>query len=64
MQHLFGRVQAAHRGSWAPTSTDLVPALKSALADGDVVMIKGSLGTNMAPLVAAVRALGKSKPAG
>jgi UDP-N-acetylmuramoyl-tripeptide--D-alanyl-D-alanine ligase len=64
MQHLFERVQAARRGSWAPTSTDLVPALKSALADGDVVMIKGSLGTNMAPLVAAVRALGKSKPAG
>jgi UDP-N-acetylmuramoyl-tripeptide--D-alanyl-D-alanine ligase len=62
MQGLFERLPAAIRGAWAPTSDDLVPALAATLRPGDVVMIKGSLGTNMAPLVGAVRALAAGRP--
>jgi UDP-N-acetylmuramoyl-tripeptide--D-alanyl-D-alanine ligase len=57
MSHLFERIPASRRGGWAATSHELVPAVAAALAPGDAVMIKGSLGTNMAPLVAAVRSL-------
>jgi UDP-N-acetylmuramoyl-tripeptide--D-alanyl-D-alanine ligase len=56
MQLLHGELAAARQGAWAPTSTELVPALLDAVQAGDVVMIKGSLGTNMAPLVAAMLA--------
>ena len=56
MQVLRGELATARQGAWAPTSTELVPALLDAVQAGDVVMIKGSLGTNMAPLVAAMLA--------
>jgi UDP-N-acetylmuramoyl-tripeptide--D-alanyl-D-alanine ligase len=55
MQALFERLPVARRGAYGVASTDIAPALAAAVRDGDVVMIKGSLGTNMAPLVAAVR---------
>jgi UDP-N-acetylmuramoyl-tripeptide--D-alanyl-D-alanine ligase len=58
MRHLVDKLDTDHRGGWAERSTDLVAPLQEALRPGDVVMIKGSLGTNMAPLVAAVRRLG------
>jgi UDP-N-acetylmuramoyl-tripeptide--D-alanyl-D-alanine ligase len=58
MRHLVDKLDADHRGGWSERSTDLVAPLQQALRPGDVVMIKGSLGTNMAPLVAAVRRLG------
>ena len=54
MKLLADDLAAARRGGWAATSTELVPALLDAVRPGDVVMIKGSLGTNMAPLVAAM----------
>jgi UDP-N-acetylmuramoyl-tripeptide--D-alanyl-D-alanine ligase len=54
MKLLLDDLAAARRGAWAATSAELVPALLDAVRPGDVVMIKGSLGTNMAPLVAAM----------
>jgi UDP-N-acetylmuramoyl-tripeptide--D-alanyl-D-alanine ligase len=62
MQELFDRLPADRRGAWAPTSIELVPAVRAALRAGDVVMVKGSLGTNMAPLVAAIRSRLASAP--
>jgi UDP-N-acetylmuramoyl-tripeptide--D-alanyl-D-alanine ligase len=56
MRHLFDSLPEAIRGVWAPTSDDLVPALLSTVRVGDAVMIKGSLGTRMAPLVEALKA--------
>jgi UDP-N-acetylmuramoyl-tripeptide--D-alanyl-D-alanine ligase len=56
MRELCMLLPPAMLGGWAGTSTDLVPLLSVALRGGDVVMIKGSLGTNMAPLVTATRA--------
>jgi UDP-N-acetylmuramoyl-tripeptide--D-alanyl-D-alanine ligase len=65
MRLLFDELAAAQRGTWAATSSELVPALTGTLRAGDAVMIKGSLGTRMAPLVAAVlERFGPGKPGG
>ncbi|HJZ34270.1 MAG TPA: UDP-N-acetylmuramoylalanyl-D-glutamyl-2,6-diaminopimelate--D-alanyl-D-alanine ligase [Hyphomicrobiaceae bacterium] len=55
MRLLLEGLTPAQRGAWAPTSVELVEALIATVRSGDVVMIKGSLGSNMAPLVAALR---------
>lgn len=58
MRHLYSQLPQARQGSWAETSNGLEAALKDALAAGDAVMIKGSNGSRMAPLVDLVRGLG------
>ncbi len=55
MGRLFAVLDSDQQGGWAETSDELVNYLLSAVKAGDVVMIKGSLGSRMAPLVAAVR---------
>jgi UDP-N-acetylmuramoyl-tripeptide--D-alanyl-D-alanine ligase len=65
MRHLFDDLARAQQGGWAPSSTELVPLLLEAVRAGDVVMIKGSLGTRMAPLVEAMVArFGPGRPGG
>jgi UDP-N-acetylmuramoyl-tripeptide--D-alanyl-D-alanine ligase len=54
MRLLHESLSAGQRGVWAETSLELVDVLIDTVRGGDVVMIKGSLGTNMAPLVAAL----------
>jgi UDP-N-acetylmuramoyl-tripeptide--D-alanyl-D-alanine ligase len=54
MRLLHESLSAGQRGAWAQTSVELVDALLDAARAGDVIMIKGSLGTNMAPLLAAL----------
>jgi len=44
------------RGAYAEKSEGLIAPLLAAIAPGDVIMIKGSLGTRMAPVVEAVKA--------
>ena len=39
------------RGAWAANSKGLEPALLASVRPGDAVMVKGSLGSRMAPLV-------------
>src|SRR5262249_5562325 len=51
MEHLDRALPAARRGAHAATSAELVPALMAALRPGDVVMVKGSLGSRMADIV-------------
>jgi UDP-N-acetylmuramoyl-tripeptide--D-alanyl-D-alanine ligase len=58
MRALYDALPEARRGAHTLLSTDLVDAVVKRLAPGDAVMIKGSLGTNMAPLVKAVREVG------
>jgi UDP-N-acetylmuramoyl-tripeptide--D-alanyl-D-alanine ligase len=59
---LLDDLATGRRGGWAPSSAELVAGLVEAVRHGDVVMIKGSLGTNMARLVEAM--LKKWRPAG
>jgi len=51
MENLDRALPAARRGAHAATSAELVPALMAALRPGDVVMVKGSLGSRMAEIV-------------
>jgi UDP-N-acetylmuramoyl-tripeptide--D-alanyl-D-alanine ligase len=55
MRHLFEDIAPSRRGAWAPDSAALQDLLLTALAGGDVVMIKGSLGSRMALLVQAMK---------
>ena len=55
MRGLFERLESRQRGAWAQTSDDLRAALLAGISGGDAVMIKGSLGSRMGPLVTALR---------
>jgi UDP-N-acetylmuramoyl-tripeptide--D-alanyl-D-alanine ligase len=59
MQRLYAALPAAKRGSWAETSEGIIAPLLAAVRAGDVVMIKGSLGSRMAPLVEALMQMGE-----
>lgn len=56
MEALWRALPEARRGAYAATSEDLKAVVESAIAPGDVVMVKGSLGTKMAPIVAHLKA--------
>jgi UDP-N-acetylmuramoyl-tripeptide--D-alanyl-D-alanine ligase len=56
MANLWASTPQSRRGAYAETSQELRDALLAALAPGDVVMIKGSLGSRMGPLVEAIKA--------
>lgn len=55
MAHLWDRIPLKRRGVFADASDGLREPLLDDLGAGDVVMIKGSLGSRMGPLVEAVR---------
>ncbi len=54
MQQLFKALPTARQGGWAEKSEGIAEALAQTVRAGDVVMIKGSLGSHMAPLVEAM----------
>ncbi|MHA1517366.1 MAG: UDP-N-acetylmuramoylalanyl-D-glutamyl-2,6-diaminopimelate--D-alanyl-D-alanine ligase [Alphaproteobacteria bacterium] len=54
MEALFEVLPAQRRGAYAPSSEALAPKLLEGVRPGDIIMIKGSLGSRMAPLVEAV----------
>lgn len=56
MSHLWERVAPEKRGAYAGASDGLSAPLLGSLRAGDVVMIKGSLGSRMGPLADAIRA--------
>jgi UDP-N-acetylmuramoyl-tripeptide--D-alanyl-D-alanine ligase len=58
MAALNKALPAKRRGSHAADSNALVPAIVAAVRPGDVVLVKGSLGSRMAPIVEALKALG------
>jgi UDP-N-acetylmuramoyl-tripeptide--D-alanyl-D-alanine ligase len=64
MKLLMDDLAPSRRGAWAASSTELTEALLDAVRPGDVVMIKGSLGSRMAPLVAAMLARFGEPPGG
>ncbi len=54
MESLYEALPAERRGGYAPSSEALEPILLEGVRPGDIIMIKGSLGSRMAPLVEAV----------
>jgi UDP-N-acetylmuramoyl-tripeptide--D-alanyl-D-alanine ligase len=55
MKGLFESLPAEKRGLWAPASTGIESALIGEIRAGDAVMVKGSNGSRMGPVVAAIR---------
>ena len=51
MAHLHRALDPARRGLHAPESDDLTDILREELRAGDVVLVKGSLGSRMGPIV-------------
>ena len=54
MASLWDAIPNASRGAWAADSAALEPQLLEALRPGDVVMVKGSLGSRMGRIVQAL----------
>jgi UDP-N-acetylmuramoyl-tripeptide--D-alanyl-D-alanine ligase len=54
MRALWEALPSNHRGGYAETAAALQPAVLEAIRDGDVVMVKGSLGSKMGPIVKAL----------
>ncbi len=57
MAHLHAALPAARRGAHAADSAALLPLVLRAVAPGDVLLVKGSLGSRMAPIVDALQSL-------
>ena len=55
MKHLYDALPVAARGAWAEKSAEIEPKLMEAIAPGDVIMIKGSNGSRMGPIVASLK---------
>jgi UDP-N-acetylmuramoyl-tripeptide--D-alanyl-D-alanine ligase len=55
MRALFEALPGYRRGQWAPSAAELRPALLETVRGGDVIMVKGSNGSRMGPLAAALR---------
>ena len=61
MAALASALDPARVAEAAPSSEALLPAVIDAVSAGDTVMVKGSLGSRMAPIVVALKARGRSK---
>jgi len=58
MRELFKALPAGTQGAYGETSDELGEALREAVEPGDVVMVKGSLGSRLGPIVDLLRGLG------
>jgi UDP-N-acetylmuramoyl-tripeptide--D-alanyl-D-alanine ligase len=55
MANLWARIPSAKRGAFGDTSQAISEAVLGGVGPGDVVMVKGSLGSRMGPLAEALR---------
>jgi UDP-N-acetylmuramoyl-tripeptide--D-alanyl-D-alanine ligase len=55
MGSLYGALPASRQGAYAKTAEELQPKLLDAVGPGDAIMVKGSLGSRMGPLVEALK---------
>ncbi len=54
MRRLWEALPSGRQGGYAETAAGLEPAVLDAIRDGDAVMVKGSLGSKMGPIVKAL----------
>jgi len=58
MKALWDALPASRRTAYAESSAENAPRVAAALEDGDVVLVKGSLGSKMAAIIDALKARG------
>ncbi len=63
MYSLWQALPSGRRGGYAETAAALEPVVLDAIHDGDAVMVKGSLGSKMGPIVKALERQYAGKPA-
>jgi UDP-N-acetylmuramoyl-tripeptide--D-alanyl-D-alanine ligase len=63
MRHLYEAVPAQLRGAHATDSDALAPIVAARIADGDAVLVKGSLGSRMRVVVQTLDQLGSARSA-
>ena len=61
MARLWDALPDARRGLYGQSSADILEAVVAEMRSGDVVMVKGSLGSKMRPIVDALLARGQTK---
>ena len=54
MRHLYDVLPVSRRGGYSESAAKLEPAVLEALAEGDVMMVKGSNGSRLGPVVRAI----------
>jgi len=64
MRALHKALDPAKRGGWFETSAEAAQRARRVIDAGDVVTVKGSLGSKMAVVVDALKSLGEARPAG
>jgi UDP-N-acetylmuramoyl-tripeptide--D-alanyl-D-alanine ligase len=64
MRELFDALPSGRQGVYAEASADLESPVLSAVQPGDVLMVKGSLGSRMGPLVKALEREFPARPTG
>lgn len=63
MHSLWEALPSGRRGGYAGTAAELEPAVLGAVRPGDAVMVKGSFGSRMAPIVKALERTFAGSPA-
>ena len=63
MHSLWQALPSGRRGGYAETAAQLEPVVLSGLRGGDAVMVKGSFGSKMGPIVKALERLYSGRPA-
>jgi len=63
MHSLWQALPSGRRGGYAETAAELEPAVLDAIRGGDAVMVKGSLGSKMGPIVKALERQYPGRPA-
>lgn len=58
MRAMFDDLPEEKQGGWAEDAAALAPVVRAALADDDVVLVKGSLGSRMRDVIAAIEGNG------
>jgi UDP-N-acetylmuramoyl-tripeptide--D-alanyl-D-alanine ligase len=58
MKSLWDKLPASRRGAYGAASSDIAAQVAGAAQDGDVVLVKGSLGSRMAVVIDALKARG------
>jgi UDP-N-acetylmuramoyl-tripeptide--D-alanyl-D-alanine ligase len=64
MRALHDALPAGQRGEWFPDAEAMAARARRLLDAGDVAMVKGSNGSKVAAVVAAIKAMGDARPAG